>query len=92
MFFSRRFFPFFLTFFFGAYSWFDSARVKEALDNIPNTLVELKNTKVVKGEEYTLDNSSHYIVEFFLDADATTPVEKLNEAQTSCDECDEIII
>lgn len=74
------------------YSWFDSARVKEALDNLPNTLVELKNTKVVKGEEYTLDNSSHYIVEFFLDEEATTPVEKLNEAQTSCDECDEIII
>lgn len=74
------------------YAWFTSARVKEALDNIPNTLLELKNAKIVKGEGYTLDNSSNYILEFFLDEEATTPVDKINEAQTSCDECDEIII
>lgn len=75
------------------YAWFTSERVKYALDHIPNVVIGPQNEKIIKGEEYTINvNTSDYILSFYLDEEGTILIDKLNSAQTSCDECDEIII
>ncbi|MBP5408355.1 MAG: InlB B-repeat-containing protein [Bacilli bacterium] len=75
------------------YAWFTSERVKYALDHIPNVVIGPQNEKIIKGEEYTINvDASGYILTFYLDEEGTIPIDSLNAAQTSCDECDEIII
>ena len=74
------------------YSWFDSERVKYALDHIPNVLIGLENYNVLLGEELDLSDArvEGYHLTFYLDKEQTIEINKLNEAQTSCDECDSI--
>lgn len=74
------------------YAWFTSERVKYALDHIPNVLIGLENYNVLLGEELDLSTAKveGYRLTFYLDKDQTIEITKLNEAQTSCDECDSI--
>ena len=74
------------------YSWFTSERVKYALDHIPNVLLGLENYNVLLGDELDLStiHVDGYHLTFYLDKDQTIEITKLNEAQTSCDECESI--
>ncbi len=71
------------------YKWFDSKRVKDALDNIPNVLIGLNGMKVESGHEFDLSKLAidGYDLEFYADANGTAKINKLTEVQTSCDEC-----
>ena len=71
------------------YKWFDSERVKDALDNIPGVLAGLSAKKVELGHEFDLSTISieGYDLEFFVDEAGTAKIDKLTEVHTSCDEC-----
>ena len=60
------------------YDWFDSERVKDALDHIPS-VIEVNNTEIVIDEEYLFNNDfDDYSVSYYLDKDGLVEINYLS--------------
>lgn len=78
------------------YAWFNSARVKDALDNIPGVGIGEVSFQTFKKENFTLPINipiSGYSFEgWYFDANFKTKVSELTSVFLDCDECSSITV